>query len=199
MTSEEIIKLLNHYGLYWALISFLLQLLITGWFKLSNDKKLASYQAKLEILTSENSIRFTKTFDTQSEVMATLYAKIINLTKVSRDFAFEIGGNTPEKDRKGHVLYNASRQDFLDYFMPNELYITEETSVKINRFLMDTDRWLSRHGYMMATIDLPQPSNEQREKRISTYEKEIDELIQSLVAIRQDIYKDFQKHLGIRK
>jgi len=207
MTSDEVIKLINQYGIGYGLlfgaifliISFLINVVFTERVKNSHLIKLASLQSQLTVLTNENNIRFTKTFDTQSIVMATLYKKLIELRNASNILSYSIGDNNSEEYMSARDTYNNSVKDFTDYFQPNEIYIPEETAKTIHYFINSTDKWLARQGHMIRLIDATSPSNDKRDKAISLLGNEIDFFIKTLNDIKEDIYKDFQKHLGVRK
>lgn len=169
--------------------------------KLESAAEIEKLKSQLEITATERSIKLTKIFEKQADVIAITYQMFLGLLDASNDFAEWLRNNRPNKGTffERLKLFNSLEKaikTIQSYLPQNEIYLPKSTSRKIYQLAICV-------GCEMAQYDL----TEEAIKDASTGKidkKIVDEQMKRLTLCNNDtaivigeLKEDFQKILGI--
>jgi len=162
-----------------------------------SDISIVKLTKQLEIAASEHSIKLTKVFERQAEVITTTYAKLLLLLNSAEDFTMLMGGSTKEEQLEIAKRFNAAATDFYSFYHPNKIYLPKNTAATIQK-LGNTVVLLCKKHSMADKLANSNPTSEAAYKILEKHEAQIKELEDQIPALLKLLEDDFQTILGVR-
>ena len=162
-------------------------------FKHFSDLKLEKYKAEI----AERQIKYSRVFDDQAKVVATLYEKLVLFSKSSKDLVTSLGTNDPHKMQLYSQKYNESKQDVCEYFFPKAIYLRESTGDMIRQYLFKVDG-MFQLNQEKSHLEFMAVSYPEMKKKLEEVGVRTNVLEKNTAEILHLIYKDFQELLGLQ-
>jgi hypothetical protein len=164
--------------------------------KLELDKNLETFKNTLQQVSYEHQIKFSKLHSDRAEIIKILFSKLVIMEKSMNSFMapFQRTGEPSLTDKSQKAANDAN--DFLDYYLGNEILFKEETCQIINT-LNDSFKkaWNSYNTFPVGKVA---PTLVNEEKRIElTMKAYFDFLNKEVPSLKQQLKDDFRKTLGV--
>jgi hypothetical protein len=168
--------------------------------KSESARELLQLTKDLELKASERNIKLAQVFQTQADVVTTVYKQLLALQNATENLrGVAMVSEHPNKIELGDALGKANRE-FADYFFPNEIYLPKETANKIHKFALMLKRTL--HDQYFASLlerhPSPNPASEPaREESIRRRYESLDKMEMEIPELLNSLKDDFQNILGV--
>jgi hypothetical protein len=155
---------------------------------LESDRDLEAFKARLQVAAAERQIRYSHVFELTAEVLANLYAKLIDLNAAVLEF------NSPAIDNADRPRLQQVAQQKGDelraYYIPRQIYIPKKTQRSISKHL----NMLYGFAHKSSLLRLMPSTAANLESRCQEATSIQDEQLPALLSLLQD---DFQRLLGL--
>lgn len=155
--------------------------------------ELEKFKAELKRSSYEHQITFGKLHEKRAEIIADLYAKIIDLQDSVEVYARNLLGVTSEKNKENLKVIWMAADSFKECYNKNKIFLSEgmcELIEDLNNNLSSTVSELSMHLEMEEMTAETDPL-------YRAWEKAEQEIADKVSIIRRDIENDFRKLLGV--
>ena len=156
--------------------------------KVESDRDTEGFKARLQIPAAERQIRYSHVFELTAEVLANLYANLIDLNAAVLEF------NSPSinnADRPRLQQVAQQRGDELRaYYIPRQIYIPKNTQQSISKYL----NLLYGFAHKSSLLRLMPSTAVNWESRCQEVTSIQDQQLPALLSLLQD---DFQHLLGL--
>ena len=162
--------------------------------KCESDREIEHLKTQLQIAAAERNIRLSRVFERTAETIAATYAKLLAFYQTAQDYMQPGPSGGADRKQLGRNLQNKANE-FVQYFLPNKLYIRRGTAEKIWDFSNTLQRMI-RMFDMSAALEAGLPANREVTERMDTNLENLHERVPALLAQLED---DFQEELGFQK
>ncbi|MBU6411719.1 MAG: hypothetical protein KGR98_15150 [Verrucomicrobia bacterium] len=155
------------------------------------DQKLETHKAQLQIAASERSIRLTRVFERQAEVIAATYAKLWAFHEAVEDDTKRGDHSDFAQSQELQKNCQSKHADVLKYFLPHKIYFPKDTAERMVYFLNTGQAAIGAFEVTLTSKGNPD-THEKNYQRFEDYSKEFAEVLALLE-------KDFQRILGMEE
>jgi hypothetical protein len=144
----------------------------------------------VEAWANERSIRLTRMFEKQADIIAETYALLDELYAAYKQFAYNLNRETHQQYREE---FNAKMVKFTSYYEPKALYFPDATAETIKQYIVSM-----RMAQMQ--FDVARTEATRTEPDISTFRDKYKEFFQmndTLPDLFKKLRQDFQNLLGV--
>lgn len=155
------------------------------------DKEIEQLKAQLQIAAAEQSIRLSRVFERTAETIATTYAKLLAFNTAALNYTQLMEPSDDPKRLELREIVQDKAADFVEFYLPSQIYIPKTTRVKIAIFYNHLDH-LTRRFAQSLLLDA---KNENVDEWAKTYNKLHDQIPELLTSLEED----FQRILGLEE
>jgi len=159
----------------------------------SAQMELEKFKAELKRSAYEHQITFGKLHEKRAEMIADLYAKIVDLQDSVEVFVRNVMSVSPEKNKENLRIIWKAADSFKECYRKNKIFLSEDMCKLIedlNNNLSSPVSELSMHLEMVGETDQIDPV-------YRAWEKAEHKIADIVSIIRRDIENEFRKLLGV--
>jgi hypothetical protein len=156
--------------------------------KLESDKEIERLKSQLQITAAERSIKLTRVFEDQANVIAQTYSKLVETIMATATSTL-----TPSTQSSIIDTIGAKINAFKAYYHPHKLYLPKHIQTSIDKFLLDTHYGLDaliRDWRQNSTLQNPAVASD---KWASTFSI----ILVDCQKIHEQLDDDFKRILGL--
>ena len=193
----ELLQNLGYFLIGSGILAFVAKTLFEKYMKNS----LEDHKHRLELISQEQQIRYSKLHNDRADVIRALYQKLVEMERSMRFYVFpaHFQGNPSREEKRAKA--GMAADDFFNYFYPNEIFFDDSIRDLVNEMNgLYQDVWIHTTTYDKEVAEsLAETHHEFNDDAVHTVMKAWETIDTKIPPLKARLKSQLQELLGVTK
>ena len=159
--------------------------------KADHDKALERIRTDLRQTAFEHEVRFARLHQTQAEVIAELYGKLVDYHQAGQEFLY--GG--AHVDAEKHRAFIKAHRDLQQFYERRRIYLPSDLCDRVSAFMFRLDREVTSKVILKDSVPI---TIDDRRDYVNDLMKRWTFVTEEMPAVREALVQEFRAILGVK-